>query len=130
MVEATEQHEAAANAVRKMLEPDPWPRLRIYARIFGTETVANNRAAYLATRPHANAEDATRASRHARAEIEALRALTPTEAVQHFEQTRTAEQARRDVSDRALNERQRRLDTSRSYPHDSGPRDGRPSLGR
>ena len=130
VVEATEQHEAAANAVRKMLEPDPWPRLRIYARIFGTETVANNRAAYLATRPHANAEDATRAARQARAEIEALRALTPTEAIQHFEQTRTAEQARRDVSDRALNERQRRLDTSRSYPHDSGPCDGRPSLGR
>lgn len=40
------------NAVRNTLQPDDLPRLRIYARIFGTETVVNNRAAYLTARPH------------------------------------------------------------------------------
>lgn len=44
VIEATEQHEATAKAVRKALDLDPWPRLRIYARIFGPDAVANNRA--------------------------------------------------------------------------------------
>ncbi|MBX3028859.1 MAG: hypothetical protein KF809_01745 [Chloroflexi bacterium] len=43
VIEATEQYEAAANAVRKTLEPDDLPRLGIYARIFGTEAVVNDR---------------------------------------------------------------------------------------
>lgn len=130
MVEATEQHEAAVNAVRKTLEPDPWPHLRIYARIFGTETVVNNRATFIAARPRANSEDATCVAHQAPAEIEALRALTPAEAVQRIEQTRATEQAQREAADRALRERQRQLDPSRSHAHDSGPHHGGPSLGR
>lgn len=130
VVEAAEHREVAVRAVRKAMEPDPWPRLRIYARIFGTEAVAKHQAAYLDARPHANAEDAARAAQHARAEIKALRALTPAEAVHRIEQTHTADQARREVGDRALNEHQRQLDTSRSHTRDSGPHDGRPSMGR
>lgn len=67
VVEATEQQETAAQAMRKTLEPDPGQRLRIYARIFGAESVANNRAAYLAARPHANAKNQARTVHHARA---------------------------------------------------------------
>lgn len=128
VVAATEQHEAAANAVRKTLEPDPWPRLRVYARIFGTDAVVSNRAVYRAARPHANAEDAARAAHQARAEIEALRALSPAEAVERIEQTRAAQQAAREAAERALSERQRQLrSTSRS--RDSDPHYGGPSLG-
>lgn len=121
VIEATEQQEPAARAVRKTLEPDPWPRLRIYARIFGAEAVAKHRAVYLDARPHANAENQSRSAKRARAEIEALRALTPAEAVERIEQTRATEQAQREAAERALNERQRQLDPSRSHAHDSGP---------
>ncbi|WP_342371764.1 AAA family ATPase [Propioniciclava soli] len=107
VIEATEQHEAAANAVRKTLQPDDLPRLRIYARIFGIKTVMSNRAAYVAARPHTNAENATRTTHRARAEVEALRALTPTEAVARINKTRAAEQAAREDAERALRERQR-----------------------
>ena len=129
VIEATEQHEAAARAVRKALEPDQWPRLRTYARIFGTEAVAKQQVAYLDARPHANAESQARAAKHARTEIEALRALTPAEAVRRIEQTRATEQAQREAAERALNERQRQLDSSRSHAHDSGPQYRGPSLG-
>lgn len=77
--------------MRKALEPDPSPRLRIYARIFGTDTVAKYQAAYLDARPHTNAENQTRTEQQARAEIEALRSLSPTEAVRRIEQTRATE---------------------------------------
>ncbi|MFV0375374.1 AAA family ATPase, partial [Microbacterium sp.] len=130
VIEATAQQEAAARAVRKTFGPDPWPRLRIYARIFGTDAVVNNRAVYLTARPHANAEDATRTAAQARAEIEALRALTPAEAVERIEQTRATEQAAREAANHALRERQRQLDPSHSHTHDSTPHYGGPSLGR
>lgn len=53
VTEAAAQQETAAKAVRKMPEPDDLPRLRIYARIFGTDTMVKNRAAYLdALPPH------------------------------------------------------------------------------
>lgn len=129
MVEATAQHEAAANAAHKTLEPDPWPRLRIYARIFGTETVVNNRATFIAARPHANAEDATRTAHQARAEIETLHALTPAEAAERIKQARATEQAAREAAARALSEHQRQL-RSPSRSHDSGPNHDDPSLGR
>lgn len=129
VIEATEQQEAAANAVRSTLQPDDRPRLRIYARIFGIEAVMSNRAAYVAARPHANAENATRTAHRARAEVEALRALTPAEAVHRIEQTRAAEQVAREAADRALNERQRQL-ASRSRIRDSDPIYGGPSLSR
>lgn len=128
MIEATEQQDAAVKAVRRTLEPGPWPRLRIYARIFGAETVAERRAAYLEARPHANAKDASRTAQQARAEIEALRALTPAEAVQRIQQTRATEQARREAAERALNERHRQLDPS--HTPDRGPSHGGPPLGR
>ena len=127
VIDATEQHDAAARTVRKALEPDPWPRLRIYARIFGTEAVAKHRAAYLDARPHANAENAARIAKQARAEIDTLQALTPVEAVERIEQTRATEQAQRDAADRALKKRQRQLDPS--HTPDRGPSDGGPSLG-
>ena len=128
VIEATEQQDAAVKAVRRTLEPGPWPRLRIYARIFGAETVAERRTAYLDARPHANAKDASRTAQQARAEIETLRALTPAEAVQRIQQTRATEQARREAAERALNERQRQLDPS--HTPDRGPSHGGPSLGR
>lgn len=128
VIEATEQQDAAVKAVRRTLEPGPWPRLRIYARIFGAETVAERRAAYLEARPHANAKDASRTAQQARAEIEALRALTPAEAVQRIQQTRATEQARREAAERALNERHRQLDPS--HTPDRGPSHGGPPLGR
>lgn len=129
VVEATEQHEAVSSAVRKALEPDPWPRLRIYARIFGTDAVAKNQAGYLDACPHANAKNASRTAQHARAEIEVLRSLTPAEAVKRIEQTRATKQAQREAAERALNERQRQLESSRSHAHDSGPQHRGPSLG-
>jgi len=129
VIEATEQHEAAANAVRSTLQPDDRPRLRIYARFFGIEAVMSNRAAYVAARPHANAENATRTAHRARTEVDALRALTPAEAVHRIEQTRAAEQVTREAADRALNERQRQL-ASRPRTRDSGPIYGGPSLSR
>lgn len=128
VVATNAQHEAAANAARKTLEPDPWPRLRIYARIFGADTVVSNRAVYLAARPHMHAEDATRTAVEARAEIEALRALSPTAAMARIEQTRATEQAKREAADRALSERQRQL-LSTSHSRDSEPHYGGPSLG-
>lgn len=130
VVEATEQHEAAAKAVRETLEPGPWARLRIYARVFGAEAVAERRAAYLDARPHANAKNQARAAQQARVEIDALQALTPAEAVQRIQQTRDTEQAKREAAERALNERQRQLDASRGHAHAGSPRDGGPSLGR
>ena len=129
VIEATEQEKAAANAVRSTLQPDDRPRLRIYARVFGIEAVMSNRAAYVAARPHANAENAARTAHRARAEVEALRALTPAEAVHRIEQTRAAEQVAHEAADRALNERQRQL-ASRSRIRDSDPIYGGPSLSR
>jgi hypothetical protein len=129
VMEATEQQETAAKAVRKALEPDDLPRLRIYSRIFGTATVMKNRAVYLDTRPHANAENQARTAHHARAEIEALRALTPAEAVERIEQTHAAERTAREAADHALAERRRRF-PSRSYSREDGPQRDGPSLSR
>ncbi len=130
VVEATEQREAIARAVRKALEPDLWPSLRIYVRVFGTDAVVNNRAAYLAARPHTNAEDANRTAQQVRTEIEVLRALTPAEAVERIEQARAAEQAQREASDHARRERQRQVHSSRTSVHDSASHHDRPALGR
>ena len=129
VIEAAEQQEAAANAVRKALEPDDPPRLRIYARIFGTDTVVKNRGFYLDARPRANAENQTRTAQQARAEVAALRALTPAEAVERIEQTRAAEQTAREAAGRALAERRRQL---HHEPHtrDSSPHHDGPSIGR
>ncbi len=130
VVEATAQQQAAAKAVRKALEPDDLPRLRMYARIFGTDAVAKNQAAYLDARPHRNVEDATRTANRAHAEIEALRALTPTEALRRIKQSRAIEQTQRDATDRAVEERHRQLQSSRALTQDRGPRYGGPSLDR
>lgn len=121
MVEAIEYQKATESALHKTLDPDPWPRLRIYARIFGTETVLNNRATYVAARPHANAEEATRAAQLARAEIEALRALTPAKAVKRIERASATEQAQCEAADRASRERQRTTHTHGEHFHRGGP---------
>ena len=123
VAEATAQQEAAANAVRKTLEPDDLPRLRAYARIFGTDTVVKNRAAYLYACPRANAERATHTARQARTEIEALRVLTPAEAVERIEQTRAAEQSARKAAEHATTERRREfsIGSRSSRPHQDGP---------
>ena len=115
--------------MRKALEPDDPPRLRIYARIFGTDTVVKNRGFYLDARPRANAENQTRTAQQARAEVAALRALTPAEAVERIEQTRAAEQTAREAAGRALAERRRQL---HHEPHtrDSSPHHDGPSIGR
>ena len=105
------------------------PRLRVYARIFGADTVAKRRGFYLDTRPHANAENQTRTAQHARAEIEVLRALTPAEGVERIKQTRAAEQAAREAAERALAERRRQLHPE-PHTRDSTPHHDAPSLGR
>ena len=128
VTEAATQHEAAANAARKTLEPDDLPRLRVYARIFGTETVVKNRGFYLDARPHANAENQTRTAQHARDKIEALRTLTPAEAVERIEQTRTAEQTAREAAERALAERRRQLHHE-PRTRETGRRNSGPTLG-
>jgi conjugative relaxase-like TrwC/TraI family protein len=125
VVEAAEEHRAAASAVRKTLEPDPLPRLRVYARVFGTEAVVKNQAVYLDARPSSIVEAATRTAKQTRAEVEALRALAPAEAVRRIEETRATEQAQREAADRALNDRQQQVDHSRPHTRNSGP-----SLGR
>ena len=94
------------------------------ARIFGTDAVAKNQAAYLNARPHRNVEDATRTANRAHAEIEALRALTPTEALRRIKQSRAIEQTQRDATDRAVEERHRQLQSSRALTQDRGPRYG------
>ena len=127
VIEANEQRQAAAKTVRKTLEPNPWPRLRAYARIFGTETVEKHRASYADARPHNIAENQARTAAQARAEIAALRALTPAEAVERIEQTRAAEETKRETALMFV-ERESGLRASRQS-HTTRSQDG-PSLGR
>ena len=129
MIEAEQQHAEAAQAFHAVLEPNPWPSIGIYARIFGEDAVRKNPGAYITARPARQVEEATRAAQQARAEAEALRVLTPVEGVRRIVQTRAAEQAQREAADRALNERQRQLD-SRSHTHDRGPSREGPYLAR
>ncbi|GAB2516947.1 hypothetical protein CATRI_00135 [Corynebacterium atrinae] len=109
--------------------PDDLPRLRVYARIFGADTVAKRRGYYVDARPHAHAENQACTAQQARAEIEALRALTPAVAVERIDQTRAAEQAQRHAAERTLNERQRQLGSA-PYSRDHGDRYSGPSLSR
>lgn len=118
---------AATHALHAMIDPNPWPSISIYARIFGEGTVRKNPGAYVNARPARQAADAIRTAQQAWAEAETLRALTPSEAVERIAQTRAAEDARRDTA-RMLAERERQLRVSRA-PH-SGPSHDRPSLGR
>lgn len=73
----------------------------------------NNRATFIAARPHANAENAARTAAEARAEVEVLRALAPVEAAG---QTRAAEQAAREAAERALKERARQIHADNLRP--------------
>ena len=127
VVEAEEQRAATAHALHTVIEPNPWPTIGVYARVFGDEAVRKNPGAYVNARPARQTEDATRTAQHARAEAETLRALTPAEAVERIKQTRAAEEARRETA-RALAERERQLPASRS-PHSSPSHDS-PSLSR
>lgn len=127
VVEAERQHAATAQALHTVIEPNPWPSIGIYARIFGEDAVRKNPGAYVNARPARRAEDAIRTAQHARAEAETLRALTPAEAVERIKETRAAEEARRETA-RMLAERERQLRVSRS-PHSGPSREG-PSLSR
>ncbi|MGO1265565.1 MAG: MobF family relaxase [Microbacterium gubbeenense] len=127
VIEAEQQHATAAQALHAALEPNPWPSLGVYARIFGEETVRQNPGAYVNARPARLVEDATRTAQHARAEADALCTLTPAEAVERIRQTRASEEAKREAA-RMLAERERQLRASRFASTD--PRRGGPSLGR
>lgn len=123
VVEAERQHAEAAQAFHAVLEPNPWPSIGVYARIFGEETVRKNPGAYVNARPARQVEDATRAAQHARREADALRSLTPGEAVERIKQTHAAEEAKRETA-RMLAERQRQLRAAisrHSSPHHDGP---------
>jgi len=91
--------------------------------------VNQHQAVYLDARPASQAEDAARIANQARSEIEALRALTPPEAVQRITQTRAAEQAARQAAARAYEERRRQV-ASRSLSRDGGPHASGPIMGR
>lgn len=111
------------------MEPNPWPSLSVYARVFGDDAVRKNPGAYVNARPVRQAEDATHTARQARAEAETLHAMTPAEALERIRQTRAAEQVGRGVAARALEDRRRQLG-SRSPERDSGTRESGPSIGR
>ncbi len=127
VVEAEQQRAATGQALHAMLEPNPWPSIGIYARVFGEETVRKNPGVYVNTRPARQAEDATRTAQHARAEAETLRTVPPAEAVERIAQTRAAEEAKRETA-RILAEREHQLRDSRS-PRSSPSHEG-PSLAR
>lgn len=127
VIDAAVQYEAATKALNAALRPDDLLHLRIYARIFGAQTVTKNPAAYLNTRPASRVEDATRTAEQARAEIAALRSLTPTEAVERINQTRATEHALPQAAEHAFNEHQHQL-PDRSHVRDSGPRYDEPGL--
>ena len=85
-----------------------------------------NRDAYLSTNPEQRAESAAQTAKHARAEAELLRSLTPAEAVARIEQTRAAEAAREEAR-RAEQERASRYDYGherRHTPPQTGPNRG------
>ena len=125
VVEAEQQRATTAQALHAVIEPNPWPNIGVYARVFGEEVVRKNPGVYVNARPTRQAEDATRTAQQARAEAETLRALTPAEAVERIKQTRAAEEARRETA-RMLAERERQLRVSRA-PHSGPSREG-PSL--
>ena len=127
LIEAEQQHATAAQALHAALEPNPWPSIAVYARIFGEEAVRKNPGIYVNARPAHQVEDATRAAKHARAEAETLRVLTPAEAVKRITQTRAAEEAYREAA-RMLVERERQLGASRQSR--TSPSYEGPSLGR
>lgn len=86
-----------------------------------------NPGVYVNARPARQVEDATRTARHARAEAEVLRELTPAEAVERIKQTRASEETKRETA-RMLAERARQLGASRQS-RTSPSHDG-PTLGR
>lgn len=95
VIEAEQKHAEAAQAFHAVLEPNPWPSIGVYARIFEEDAVRNNPGAYVNARPARQAEDAARTAQHARTEAETLRALSPVEAVERIKQTRAAEETKR-----------------------------------
>lgn len=125
VVDAEEQRAAAGQALHAVIEPNPWPSIGVYARIFGEETVRNNPGAYLNARPTRQAESSTRTAQQARAEAETLRALAPAEAVERIKETRAAEEARRETA-RILAEREHQLRAT--HPRHSDPSHDRPNL--
>ena len=98
VIEAEQQHATAAQALHAALEPNPWPSLGVYARIFVEETVRQNPGAYVNARPARLVEYATRTAQHARAEADALCTLTPAEAVERIRHPRASEEAKREAA--------------------------------
>lgn len=129
VVEAEQRRAVTGQALHAVIEPNPWPSVSVYARVFGAETVRKNLDGYVNARPARQAEDATRTARQARAEAEALRALTPAEAVERIAQTRAAEQAAREAA-RVLAEREHQLRASHTRGRDSSRYSGDSTLVR
>lgn len=94
LIAAEQKHRAARDEILSRPERAQTARLAAYGRVFGAEHVFRNRDAYLSTNPSQRAEGAAQTAKHARAEAELLRSLTPAEAVARIEQTRAAEVAR------------------------------------
>ena len=124
VTEAEQEHRAARDALVTRPERAQTMRLTAYARVFGAETVLRNQYAYLSANPAQQAARATKTAKHARAEADLLRSLTPDEAVERIEQTR-AEHAARDAQ-RAERERavSHNYEQHRSTPQHNGPARG------
>jgi len=116
LIAAEQAHQAARDEVPSRPERAQTARLAAFGRVFGAERVYRNRDAYLSTNPAQRAESAAQTAKHARAEAELLRSLTPAEAVERIEQTR-AEQAAREEAQRAAQERASRYDYGREHGH-------------
>lgn len=101
LIEAEQEHRAARDEVLSRPERAQSARLTAFGRVFGAERVFRNRDAYLSTNPAQRAGSAAQTAKHARAEAELLRSLTPVEAVARIEQTRAREEARRTEQERA-----------------------------
>ena len=94
LIEAEQEHRTARDEVLSRPERAQTARLAAFGRVFGAERVIRNRDVYLSANPGQRAESATQAAKHARAEAELLRSLTPAEAVARIEQTRATAAAR------------------------------------
>jgi len=122
VVEAEQTHRAARDEVLSRPERGQTARLAAFGRVFGAEQVFRIRTAYLSSNPAQRTRSAALAAKHARAEAELLRSLTPAEAVARIEQTRAAEAARRAEQERA--NRYGHGHEHRSTPRQDGPARG------
>ncbi|ROR95915.1 conjugative relaxase-like TrwC/TraI family protein [Salana multivorans] len=121
LADAEREHRAARDASLSRPEQARAARLTAVARVFGVDTVARNRQAYLTANPAQEAARAAKTANQARKEAELLRSLTPAEAVARIERTRAAQRARQ--AEQVEQERRRRSafdQQRRSTPEQGG----------